>query len=230
MILYPVNLRISGRLCLVVGGGDVALRKIRSLLGCDALVTVISPKVVDDIRMLAEQGDINLHLRDYQTGDLAGAFLVFSATNNPGVQDRIGREAMERNILLNSADNPQRCDFQVPAKVRRGELLLTISTGGASPALSKLIREQLEEQFNDEYNKVISLFARIREVVVPSPGHSAANRTLFRELLRSEVVEFTRQGEWSRVREILAGLLPEGVDVDRLVEGLATSRGDGFSE
>lgn len=230
MMLYPVNLKISGRLCLVVGGGNVALRKIHSLIGCNARVTVISPQVVDEILMLAEKGDITLHLREYQPGDLAGGFLVFSATDNPGVQEQIGREAAERNILLNSADNPRRCDFQVPAKIRRGELLLTVSTGGASPALSKLIREQLEEQFNDEYNKVISLFARIREVVVPAAGNSAANRTLFQELLHSEIVDLTHRGEWSRVREILAALLPEGVNVDRLVEGLATSQGDRFGE
>lgn len=230
MVLYPVNLRISGRSCLVVGGGNVALRKIHSLLGCHARVTVISPSVVDEIRTLAERGDIKLYLREYQPGDLAGGFLVFSATDDPAVQEQIGREAAERNILLNSADNPRRCDFQVPAKVRRGELLLTVSTGGASPALSKLIREQLEEQFNEEYSKVISLFARIREVVVPAAGNSAANRTLFQALLHSGVVDLTRRGEWSRVREVLAALLPEDVDVDGLVEGLAASRGDRLSE
>ena len=229
-MLYPVNLRIAGRLCLVVGGGNVALRKIHSLIGCHARVTVISPRVVDEIRMLAESGDISLHLREYHPGDLAGGFLVFSATDDPVVQEKIGREAAERNILLNSADNPRRCDFQVPAKVRRGELLLTVSTGGASPALSKLIREQLEGQFNDEYGKVISLFARIREVVVPAAGNSAANRALFQELLHSQVVDLTRKGEWRRVKEILASLLPEGVDVDGLVEGLAASQGDRMSE
>lgn len=230
MMLYPVNLKISGRLCLVVGGGNVALRKIQSLIGCNARVTVISPRVVDEIRVLAEKGDIRLHLREYQPGDLADGFLVFSATDNPGVQEQIGREAAERNVLLNSADNPGRCDFQVPAKVRRGELLLTISTGGASPALSKLIREQLEEQFNDEYNRVISLFARIREEIVPVAGNSAANRILFQELLDSEVVDLTRKGEWRRVKEILAALLPVGVDVERLVEGLATPQGDRLCE
>lgn len=218
MILYPVNLRISERKCLVVGGGNVALRKILSLIGCSAKVTVISPEVVDAIGELAESGDITLHLRGYRPGDLAGVFLVFAATDNQDVQAAIGREAAERNILLNSADDPNRCDFQVPAKVRRGELLVTVSTGGASPALSKLIREQLEEQFNDDYGRVIALFAKIREIVVPGPGYSVVNKKLFQELLDSDIVQFTRKGEWHRVSEILERLLPDGVDTEKIVE------------
>lgn len=230
MIFYPVNLKISGRLCLVVGGGNVALRKIDSLLGCQALVTVISPVIIDEIRVLAERGDITLHLRGYQAGDLAGAFLVFAATDKPEVQERIAAEAAERNILLNIADDPRRCDFQVPAKVRRGELLLTVSTGGASPALSRLIREQLEEQFDEEYGMVISMFARIREVVVDGSGSSAANQKIFHDLLRSNIVELVRRGKWRNVTEILFRILPEGVDAKQLVEDFVASRLDRFTE
>lgn len=223
MNFYPVNLKITGRLCLVVGGGNVALRKIHSLLGCHAQVTVISPVSVDEIHVLADRGDIILYQRAYQTGDLAGAFLVFAATDNPAVQEQIAREAAERNVLLNSANDPRRCDFQVPAKVRRGELLLTVSTGGASPALSRLIREQLEEQFDDEYAMVISLFAKIREFVVDGSGSSAANRKMFHDLLRSDIVEFTRRGEWQNVAEVLLRILPAGVDAEQLVKDLAAS-------
>lgn len=223
MAFYPVNLKISERLCLVVGGGNVALRKIRSLIGCNAKVTVISPRVVDEIHELAEDGDITLYLRGYRPGDLAGTFLVFAATDNPEIQAQVGREARERNILLNSADDPHRCDFQVPATVRRGDLLLTISTGGASPALSKLIREQLEEQFNGDYGNVIALFARIRELVVPGPGSSAEHKKLFQKLLQSDIVEHTRKGEWDRVTEILEKILPSGVDAGKLVDGFAAS-------
>lgn len=226
MTFYPVNLKISGRLCLVVGGGNVALRKIRSLLGCQARVTVISPVVGAEIRALAENDEITLHRRGYREGDLAGAFLAFAATDNPEVQEHVAREAARRDILLNIVDDPDRCDFQVPAKVRRGELLLTVSTGGGSPALSKLIREQLEEQFSGEYGKVISLFARIRGVVVDGSGGSESNRKLFRELLESEIVDLTQRGEWRRVTEILARVLPPGVDVPALVDDLAASRLD----
>lgn len=230
MIFYPVNLNISGRVCLVVGGGNVALRKILSLIGCHAKVTVISPAVVDRIRVLAKNGDVRLHERGYQSGDLAGSFLVFAATDNPEVQAQIAREATERQILLNIADNPGRCDFQVPAKVRRGDLQLTVSTGGASPALSKLIRTQLEEQFDNEYGIVIALFAKIRAVVVDGQSNSLTNRELFLELLHSDIVELTRKKDWNRVREILAEILPDVVDTQQLVDTFIESRLDGDAE
>jgi precorrin-2 dehydrogenase/sirohydrochlorin ferrochelatase len=222
MAFFPVNLNITGKLCLVVGGGSVALRKINALLGCGALVKVISPWVVTDIAQLAEDGHLSLHLRGYRHGDMVGSFLVFAATDSPEVQEKVGREAEERKILLNSVDDPARCDFQVPAKVRRGDLLLTISTGGASPALSKRIREQLENQFGEEYRAVIDLFGSIREVVVCDSVSSAENKKMFQELLLSDIVEFAREGRWERVKEILKRTLPAKVDCDKIVDSVAT--------
>jgi precorrin-2 dehydrogenase/sirohydrochlorin ferrochelatase len=223
MAFFPVNLNITGRLCLVVGGGSVALRKIRALLGCGAKVKVISPWVVTDIAQLAEDGQLSLHLRGYRYGDMIGSFLVFAATDSTNVQEQVGREAGERRILLNSVDDPGRCDFQVPAKVRRGELLLTISTGGASPALSKRIREELEKQFGEEYCTVIDLFARIRGVVVCDSVSSAENKKLFQELLLSDIVEAALQSRWARVRDILKQTLPVRVDCDKIVDSVLTA-------
>jgi len=218
MMLYPVNLQIGGKSCLVVGGGAVGLRKVLSLLACNARVSVVSPKVVDGIRSLAGEGRITLHLRSYRSGDLVGAFLVFAVTDNPQVQEAVAREAGERRVLLNIADNPGRCDFQVPAKVRRGDLLLTVSTGGASPALAKLIRERLEHQFGEEYDRVLCLFARIREIVVDGSGNSAENRELFQRLLLSDLIELVRDGRWEAVAAVLADELPAGIDIRELIE------------
>lgn len=218
MMLYPVNLQIAGKSCLVVGGGNVSLRKIRSLLACGGRVTVISPEVVSGIHQLAEEGAVTLLQRGYQAGDLADAFLVFAVTDNPRVQELVAAEAEERGVLLNSADNPGRCDFQVPAKVRRGDLLLTVSTGGASPALSKLIREQLEDQFDDEYGTVVSLFAGIREIVVDGSGNAAANRDLFQRLLNAGLHNLVCQRNWDAVASILAAELPGQPDIGALIE------------
>lgn len=217
MTFYPVNLKIAGRLCVVVGGGLVALRKIRSLLYCGARIRVISPVAVAEIRTLAQEGDIVWKERRYESGDLEGAFLVFAATNQPDVQQKVALEAREHGVLLNSADDPGACDFQVPAQVRRGDLLLTIATGGASPALAKQIRKQLQREFGPEYGIVVALLARIRDVVV-GVGSSEEHRILFRELLRQDIVEYVLQGDWQNVEKILNRMLPPGIDSVRLIQ------------
>ena len=230
MVLYPVNLDIAGKLCLVVGGGGVAWRKIRSLLGCSARVVVISPQVVPEIELLARRGELVWQKRGYRQGDLQGAMLAFAATDDPGVQQMVSREAEQRGVLLNSADNPQRCDFQVPAKVRRGELLLTVSTGGGSPALSKMVRQQLEVQFGPEYGVVIALFSAVREKIVPGPGTPEENRKVFREMLLSNILESVRSGDWPKVEEILARVLPPEIDGSRLVSDVISFAGTGRGE
>jgi len=221
MMLYPVNLRLAGKSCLVIGGGRVGLRKIRTLLVCGARVTVISPEVVDSVQQLSTEGKIKLHRRPYLEGDLAGAFLVFAVTNNHLVQDRIAREAAERRVLLNIVDDPERCDFHVPAQIRRGELMLTVSTGGASPALAKLIREQLGEQFDGEYAAIVDLFARIREIVLGGSDDSDANRLLFERLLKADLVGHVRAKQWGRVAAVLQGELPDHADIDALIDVLS---------
>lgn len=230
MILYPLNLDIAGKLCLVVGGGRVAWRKIRSLLGCNARVTVVSPAVVPEIELLAKRGELIWLERAYRQGDLAGAILAFAATDNPEVQQLVSREAEERSVLLNSADDPERCDFQVPATVRRGELLLTVSTGGGSPALSRNVRQQLEVQFGPEYGVAIYLFSAVRERLVPGPGTPEENKKVFRELLLSNILESVRENDWQKIEEILSRTLPAGVDHRKIVSDVIGFAGTGKVE
>lgn len=218
MNYYPINLDISGKICIVIGGGKVAYRKIRSLLGCNGKVTVISPESVPEIRLLAERNELIYYQRGYQPGDLAGAVLAFAATDNQRVQEQVSIEAEQEGILLNSADNPERCDFQVPASVRRGELLITISTGGGSPAISRMVRMELEEQFGPEYGVLIFLFSTIRDALVPGPTTPDENRKLFRELLLSNILEEVRNCRWLKVRDILDSILPENVNTKAVVE------------
>lgn len=225
MVYYPLNLDISGKRCLVAGGGRVAWRKIRSLLGCNARVTVVSPQVVPEIQLLAKRGELVWLERPYEAGDLSGVILAFAATDNPEVQELVSREARDSGVLLNSADNPARCDFQVPAKVRRGELLLTVSTGGGSPALSKMVREQLEMQFGQEYGVVIYLFASIREILVPGPGTPEENKKVFRELLLSNILECVRKSDWQKVKETLSRLLPPDIDSNRILRDVISFAG-----
>lgn len=217
MPLYPVNLKITNRLCVVIGGGVVAARKVGSLLFCGARVRVISPDVVDDIRQLAQAGKIELRQRNYARGDLQGVFLAIAATDRPDVQRQIADEAAGLSVLLNSADDPAVCDFQVPSKLRRGELLITISTGGASPALSKQIREKLEGEFGPEYGIVVTLLARLRELVVQGCEDTESHAKVFYDVLGLDIVESVRKAEWANLQRALAKILPADVDASEII-------------
>ena len=221
MSLYPLNLRIDGRLCVVIGGGEVAARKTRSLLSCGARVRVISPVVVAEIARLAAMAKITWEQRPYCHGDLVGVLLAFAATDTPTVQAEIIREARARGVLLNSADDQTGSDFHVPATVRRGELLMTVSTGGASPALSAAIRKRLEGEYGQEYLGIVELFRRIRQRVVPDGESQAEHQLLFQSLLRLNIVDHARTGNWSQVATILSEVLPAGFEIPALLQGLA---------
>lgn len=217
MPLYPVNLKIADRLCLVLGGGPVAARKVGTLLFCGARVRVVSPEVVEDIRQLAQAGRIEWWQRSYGRGDLQGAYLAIAATDRPEVQRQIADEAAGLPVLLNSADTPDACDFQVPSTLRRGELMITISTGGASPALSRQIREKLETEFGWEYAVAVTLLARLRERVVQGGKDSENHAKVFYDLLGLDLVESIRKAEWASLQQVLSEILPAHVDAGEIV-------------
>ena len=220
MVFYPINLNVAGRRCLVVGGGAVAVRKIESLLLSGALIRVVSPIVCGKIADLAGAGTIEWLRREYRDGDLEGVFLVFAATSQPAVQQQIAEQAKKSGVLLNSADSPNQCDFQVPAKIRRGDLLIAVSTGGASPALSAQIKHRLYLEFGPEYGDLVDLLAAIRRQVVDRCGSSKTNRELFGKLLEQPLAEMIRAGQWEEIRTRLETILPETIDCESLIEGL----------
>ncbi len=212
MSYYPINIRIADRLCLVIGGGPVALRKVKGLLQGGARVRVISPEVEPELRRLSELQEIEWLAREYVEGDLGSAFLAFAVTDNRSVQDMIVREAERSGILLNSADDPQRSDFHVPAHFRRGKMLITVSTGGGSPALAKRIREQLEDNIVPEYEAVVDLLSLIRQQVVGRNDDSANHAELFRRLLHAGVVDLLLEAKWFELQMLLLRELPEDID------------------
>ena len=140
----------------------MAARKIRSLLQAKANLTVISPRFTPYLESLQAQGQIKLLNRSYQPGDLTGAFLVIAATNDPAVNRQVLHEAQQQGCLINVTDNPAAGNFIVPAAVQRGPVTLTISTGGASPALARWLREQLENFIGPEYGDLAALLAELR--------------------------------------------------------------------
>jgi precorrin-2 dehydrogenase/sirohydrochlorin ferrochelatase len=218
MLLYPVNLNITDKLCLVVGGGAVALRKTKSLLAGGAKIRVISPEVHVELRVLEQNKAIEWFQRGFVEGDLKGAFLAFAATNNHEIQNLISREAAKYSVLLNSADDPRNSQFHVPAHFRRGKMLVTVSTGGCSPALAKKIRQRLELELAPEYEIVVELFSLIREKVVGLDGDSVSNGELFSRLLQQGIVELILQGNWFDLQMMLLRELPESADAVTLMK------------
>jgi len=212
MSLYPVNLKIEKRLCLVIGGGAVALRKIRGLVGGGAQVRVVSPLLLPELKDLIVEKDIEWVARGYVEGDLKGAFLVFAATDDQKVQTIIKEEAVRYGVLLNSADDPKGCHFHVPAHFRRGKMLVTVSTEGGSPALSRKIRKKLEAEIAPGYAKVVDLLFLVRQEVVGEDGDSAVHRELFCSLLDGGVVELILSENWFELQMLLLQELPGQID------------------
>lgn len=220
MALYPVNLNVEGVFCVIVGGGSVASRKVDSLLPCGAVIRVISPLVTKRIAELAETGLLEWQQREYCQGDLLGAKLVFAATDNRGIQQQIVREANEADILVNVIDTPEACSFQVPASFRQGDLLLTVATGGGSPALAARIRKDLEASYGSEYGMLVTLMGAIRREIVALSGTPAENKRTFQKLLDSDILQCLRQEQWSQLSGLLQGILPPEINVSTLVNGL----------
>lgn len=196
---FPVCLQIAGRLCLVIGGGRVAERKARGLLEHGALVRVISPELSEGLAELAGEGDIVWLSRPYREGDLLGAFLVIAATDDPSAQERIHAEAEAGNILLNVADLPEWGNFILPATARRGDLAISVSTAGKSPALASALRQGFEESFGPEYGVLLNVLGTLREVVLAAGRPSAENKRIFARLADPEMAAWIKEGNWPRL-------------------------------
>ncbi|MFC1929612.1 bifunctional precorrin-2 dehydrogenase/sirohydrochlorin ferrochelatase [Chloroflexota bacterium] len=159
---YPVFLNISGRKCVVVGGGQVALRKAKGLLEFGANVEVISPDLCSELNELAETGEINVLRRRYQAGDLQGALMSIAATNNSDINQEVVKEARRGGVLVNVVDDAEDSAFIVPSCLRRGNITIAVSTAGSSPALARKIRTRLEKDLGDEYASLSLLVEEVR--------------------------------------------------------------------
>ena len=159
---YPVMLDIAGRPCLVVGGGPVAERKMDGLLTADARVTVVSPSLTPALLTLAAEARLHWRPREYVAGDAAGFALVMVATSDASVSEAIAAECRARGVWINCADDPGRCDFILPAIFRRGALTVAVSTGGVSPTMARLVREELESRLPDDLALLTDVVGDVR--------------------------------------------------------------------
>jgi precorrin-2 dehydrogenase/sirohydrochlorin ferrochelatase len=206
-VQYPVNLVLDGRPCLVVGGGHIALRKVEGLLACGGRVTVVAPRIVGELRGLA---GVTCEERVWRPADMAGMWLVIAATDDPGVNRAVYEAGEAAGIWVNGADDPANCSFTLPSVVRRGDLQVTVSTGGRSPALATWLRRRLEGEIGPEYAVLLDLLASERE------GLKAAGRSTegldWQSALDSDMLGLIRDGELVRARERLLTCLSSSSD------------------
>ena len=203
MKLYPLNLDIENKSCVVVGGGNVALRKIRVLLIAGAKVKVIAPEICEGIKELYLCGEISWIREKFSEEQLGDEIILIAATDNPEINRRASEAAQVKKILVNNVDGVG-SNFNVPSIIRRGELLLTISTGANSPALSKFIREILEEEFGENFGAGLEIIsARRREVkkLLPNPQ---ARKLFWQEFLTREIWELLKLGAFDKLEKKFA--------------------------
>lgn len=193
---YPITLvDLANTPCVVIGGGEVAARKVSALREAGARPVVISPALCDSLRRLVDADKIDVVGRSYRTGDLAGARLVIGATDDPATNELVWSEAQAVGCLVNIVDDPTRCTFHVPAVVRRGALTLSISTGGNSPLLARRIRETLEQQFDPVYERYLDLLGKLRSQIREQVADPGQRKALWKSLLDSDILDLLRAGQ-----------------------------------
>jgi precorrin-2 dehydrogenase/sirohydrochlorin ferrochelatase len=219
MRYYPVYLDMRGRKALVVGGGVVGGRKAETLLRAGAQVTVVSPQASETVRALARAGRLTWHARPYEAADMATMFLVFSATDDPALNRRIEADAARHRVLCNFADAPQRGHFILPSIVARGDLLVSISTSGTSPAVARRLRQELEAYFGEEYAPFLRLLGRLREELLARGHDPAGHKQTFDRLIDGDLLALVKGGDWDGIETLLKTVLGDAVDIRRLRPG-----------
>jgi len=219
MKYYPVNLDIRNRNCLVVGGGAVGTRKVKTLIECGGLVTVVSLQASATLERMAADGAITLLSRAYRTTDMEDKFLVIGATDDETLNRQVHADAEARNTLCNIADRPEICNFILPAIVNRGDLVLAVSTSGKSPAYAKKVRKELEKQFGAEYEPFLRLMGAIRKRLLSEKHEPEAHKPLFERMINAGLLDLVREKETEQIDTLLREVLGEGYRYHELING-----------
>jgi precorrin-2 dehydrogenase/sirohydrochlorin ferrochelatase len=219
MAYIPIFLDVTGRDCVVVGGGEVAERKVESLLEAGARVTIVSPRLSPTLESLAANRSITHIARAYQRGDIRGCVLVYAATDDPKLHRELAAEARALGIPVNVVDVPELCTFIAPAVVKRGALQIAISTGGASPAFAARLRRELEDRFGTEYARTLEVLRAARRRLHADEIDPTERMRRLKDLVNSALPAAIAAGDVAAIDRILATHLGDGVDLTAL--GLA---------
>ncbi len=213
---YPIHLRLTDRLCVVVGAGRIGRRKLAGLIRAGARIRLIAPTLAADLDLTR----VDLVHRPYRPGDLQGAALAFAATGNREVNRAVAAEARAAGIPVNVADSSDESDFTLPALLRRGDLTLTVATAGRSPALAVAVRDRLGTLLGPEWALVVDIAEALRRRrLTPSPDDEY-NQSVFRRLLGGGLPALIAAGDAAAVDRLLAEVVP-GTSLDRLGVGLS---------
>ncbi len=203
--LYIACLRLSGRRCVVIGGGPVGLEKVEGLLACDADVTLVAPEAQPELVQLSLEGSIRWEQREYKTGDLEGALIAIAATDDTDLNVRVFEDAEARSMLVNVVDVPPLCNFILPAIVRTGPLAVAISTAGASPALAKRMKREIGELFGEPYANLAILLNDARGWAKATLPTYQDRKRFFESIVNGEPdpIELLRDGDVAGVRALI---------------------------
>jgi len=208
MRYYPIYLNLTDKRSIVVGGGAIAEGKITGLLEADARVVVIAPEITPAIQELVQNGTIAWQQRQYQDGDLEGAAIAISATDDPQVNHSVWDEADRRGILINVVDDVPYCNFIAPAIVRRGDITIAISTNGKMPALAAHMRREMDKSFGDEYLKLLEMTTPMRAELGAKQLAYQVRQQLWRKLFEeTELIDLVRRGEEESARKLAREVL-----------------------
>ena len=216
MKYYPALLDLQGKCCVVVGGGQVAERKVQGLRKAQARVTVIGLHLTRRLRRLQEEGKIGYRPHPFRAGDLKGAYLAIAATDDRKTNERIFREATKQRVLANVVDDPGHSDFIVPSLVQRGDLLLAISTSGKSPALAKALRQKLERELGGEYAFLLRLLGKVRKRILACGFSQRKNKIIFQRLVREDLATLIRRKDRRGLDARLKSILGPGFSLREL--------------
>jgi precorrin-2 dehydrogenase/sirohydrochlorin ferrochelatase len=206
-VFYPLFLDLQDRRVLVVGGGAVAERKVESFLASGATVVLVSPVVTSSLAELASSNIIQLRLRRFVERDLDGMVLVVSATDDPAAQEQIASAARSRNIPVNTVDQPKLCDFIVPAIVRKGDIVLAISTSGRSPALAAALRARLETVITDDAARAAVVLGEVRHEVHSRFPEPERRKQVFETIVASGIVDWIKECDDAAALERVRGII-----------------------
>src|SRR3954452_2232014 len=198
---YPVNLLVEGRRVVVVGAGRIAARKIEPLLDRGARVEVVAPEVGSEVRAWSEAGRLTLHERPFVASDVAGAWLAYTATSDPAVNAAVFAAGEAARVWVNGADDPVNCSFTLVSVIRRGDLVMTVGTGGRSPALAAQLRRRLEAEIGPEYATLLEVLSEAREAI-RSSGRSTEDAN-WQAAFDQGIVELVRTGRVDDAKELL---------------------------
>ncbi len=205
--LLPVVLRVQGKRCVVIGGSEVAAQKVWQLLECGAKVIIVSPKLGDELMALAQEGRFRWLPQRYDASVLDGAFLVFACTDDNSVNRQVFADCQALRIWCNVVDVPELCHFFMPSILRRGELVVAVSTSGNSPAFARRVRLFLEGIIGDEFEALVALLGELRDEVRQALPTIEERRTFIERVWESGVWTHLRNGDWEAARECLKACL-----------------------